>query len=116
MRKILVTGSSELIGSEAVQYFSRKGWFVYGIDNNMRADFFGPKGDTLWNLERLRGSVKNFDHRSINILDRPAIMDFFKSVGIDAVIHCAGQPSHDLAMVTPFDDFEKIGADRPGAK
>src|SRR3990170_886874 len=106
MKKILVTGSSGLIGSEAVQYFSKRGWFVYGIDNNMRADFFGPRGDTLWNLARLRGSVKDFDHRSINILDRLVIMDFFKSVDIDAVIHCAGQPSHDLAKDRPFDDFE----------
>ena len=106
MKKILVTGSSGLIGSEAVQYFSKKGWFVYGIDNNMRADFFGPKGDTLWNLERLRANVGNFEHRTINILDRPAIMDFFKTVDVGAVVHCAGQPSHDLAKDRPFDDFE----------
>ena len=106
MKKILVTGSSGLIGSEAVQYFSGRGYFVYGIDNNMRADFFGPRGDTLWNLKRLSESVKNFEHRTINILDRPAIMDFFKSVDIEAIIHCAGQPSHDLAKDRPFDDFE----------
>ncbi|MCC6503188.1 MAG: NAD-dependent epimerase/dehydratase family protein [Deltaproteobacteria bacterium] len=106
MKKILVTGSSGLIGSEAVQYFSKKGWFVYGIDNNMRADFFGPKGDTLWNLKRLSESVKNFEHRTMNILDRPAIMDFFRTVDIEAIVHCAGQPSHDLAKDRPFDDFE----------
>ncbi len=106
MKKILVTGSSGLIGSEAVQYFSGRGWFVYGIDNNMRADFFGPKGDTLWNLERLRKSVKNFEHRTMSILDRAGIMDFFKTVPVDAVVHCAGQPSHDLAKDRPFDDFE----------
>ena len=106
MKKILVTGSSGLIGSEAVQYFSKRGWFVYGIDNNMRADFFGPKGDTLWNLKRLSESVKNFEHRTMNILDRPAIMDFFRTVDIEAIVHCAGQPSHDLAKDRPFDDFE----------
>lgn len=106
MKNILVTGSSGLIGSEAVQHFEKKGWFVYGMDNNMRFDFFGPKGDTLWNLERLKGSVKNFEHFNINILDRPRVLDFFKSTRIDAIIHCAGQPSHDLAKDRPFDDFE----------
>lgn len=106
MKKILVTGSSGLIGSEAVEYFSKRGWFVYGMDNNMRSDFFGPKGDTLWNLNRLIENVKNFEHHGLNILDRPRVLEFFKTHEIDAIVHCAGQPSHDLAKDRPFDDFE----------
>jgi nucleoside-diphosphate-sugar epimerase len=58
---LVVTGSSGLIGSEVVEHFCHLGWNVHGVDNNMRADFFGPKGDTRWNLERLR--TANLWHR-----------------------------------------------------
>lgn len=105
-KNILITGASGLIGSEAVTYFAGKGHYIQGIDNNMRADFFGPKGDTLWNLKRLKDNVRNFEHYDINIVDREKILQFFKSNRIDAVIHCAAQPSHDLAKDRPFDDFE----------
>src|SRR6266704_3138324 len=54
--KVLVTGSSGLIGSEAVEHFDRQGHEVVGVDNNMRRVFFGPAGDTLWNLERLKSA------------------------------------------------------------
>jgi len=104
--KILVTGSSGLIGSEAVAQFDAGGHKVLGIDNNMRADFFGPKGDTRWNLKRLQEETKKFEHFNIDIRDRAAILDFFKSNKPDAVIHCAAQPSHDLAKERPFDDFD----------
>ncbi len=57
---ILVTGSSGLIGSEAVEHFDRQGHQVHGIDNNMRREFFGAPGDTSWNLQRLRNSTKKF--------------------------------------------------------
>lgn len=103
---ILVTGSSGLIGSEAVTYFDQRGYRVLGIDNNMRADFFGPKGDTLWNLRRLRETTKHFEHFDIDIRDRDEILDFFKTHRIDATIHTAAQPSHDLAKDRPFDDFD----------
>ncbi len=106
MKRILVTGSSGLIGSEAALHFALRGWRVFGIDNNMRADFFGPKGDTLSNLKRLKDSVKGFEHHDINIVDRERILAFFEENRLDAVIHCAGQPSHDLAKDRPFDDFE----------
>jgi CDP-paratose 2-epimerase len=57
VKKLLVTGSSGLIGSEVVAYFAANGWEVHGVDNNMRADFFGPQGDTRWNLAPARGDV-----------------------------------------------------------
>ena len=54
--KVLVTGSAGLIGSEAVEFFDRLGFDVHGVDNNMRADFFGPGGDTTWNRQRLEAT------------------------------------------------------------
>jgi len=63
MKTVLVTGSSGLIGSEAVTYFDRRGYRVVGVDNNMRADFFGPKGDTTWNRHRLETTCRRFTHR-----------------------------------------------------
>lgn len=106
IRKVLVTGSSGLIGSEAVVHFERKGCRVLGIDNNMRADFFGPKGDTTWNLNRLKQDCRNFEHYAVDIRDRAGVSDFFKTHRPEVVIHCAAQPSHDLAKDRPFDDFD----------
>jgi CDP-paratose 2-epimerase len=103
---ILVTGSSGLIGSEAVAYFDALGHQVFGIDNNMRASFFGPEGDTTWNLKNLLDTTKRFEHFDIDIRSRPAILDFFKTKRIEAIIHCAAQPSHDWAKKKPFDDFD----------
>lgn len=106
MKKILVTGSSGLIGSEVVTFFAESGWKVYGIDNNMRADFFGVKGDTRWNQRRLEEKFKNFKHNEIDIRDRNKILQFFEEIRPDAVVHTAAQPSHDLAASRPFDDFD----------
>ena len=103
---ILVTGSSGLIGSEAVEYFDRQGHRVFGIDNNMRRFFFGPQGDTTWNLERLKHSTNNFSHNDIDIRDRDKVFDLFKEHRFDLIIHCAAQPSHDKAGEIPLIDFE----------
>jgi CDP-paratose 2-epimerase len=106
MKTVLVTGSSGLIGSEAVAYFDRRGWRVVGVDNNMRADFFGPKGDTTWNLSRLRGETKNFNHVQGDIRDRAAMKKLIEDTRPDLIVHAAAQPSHDLAAKRPFDDFD----------
>lgn len=104
--KILVTGSSGLIGSEAVAHYDRCGHEVFGIDNNMRREFFGPRGDTLWNLERLQKSTKSFHHFDLDIRDRQKILDLFREQRFDLIIHCAAQPSHDKAKEIPFIDFD----------
>ena len=104
--QVLVTGSSGLIGSEAVTFFAEKGASVLGIDNNMRADFFGEKGDTTWNRKRLESACDNFKHESIDIRDRQAILDLFERENFEIIIHAAAQPSHDLAASRPFDDFD----------
>src|ERR1700686_285964 len=104
--KVLVTGSSGLIGSEAVEHFDRQGHNVFGVDNNMRRVFFGPAGDTLWNLERLKNTCKRFTHAAVDIRDRPTIEDLFASQRFDLIVHCAAQPSHDKARDIPLLDFE----------
>jgi CDP-paratose 2-epimerase len=106
MHRVLITGSSGLIGSEAVTYFDRRGYEVVGIDNNMRADFFGPRGDTTWNLKRLQSATKNFKHAQLDIRDRPAVLKIIKDLKPDLIVHAAAQPSHDLAAKRPFDDFD----------
>jgi len=104
--KILVTGSSGLIGAEAVSHFDSHGYIVYGMDNNMRMDFFGPRGDTRWNLRRLLEGTRHFSHFEVDIRDRAAVFDFFETHPLDAIIHCAAQPSHDLSRQRPLDDFD----------
>jgi len=103
---VLVTGSSGLIGSEAVTFFDRMGFRVIGVDNNMRADFFGAKGDTTANRRRLENDCEHFEHITLDIRDRAAVDRLFKKEPIDLVIHAAAQPSHDLAAKRVFDDFE----------
>lgn len=107
MKKLLVTGSSGLIGSEVCTYFAENGWMVYGIDNNQRAVFFGPQGDTRWNQQRLLEKLGNsFHHVELDIRDRAGIINFVKDTAPDAIVHTAAQPSHDRAAAIPFDDFE----------
>ena len=104
--KILVTGAGGLIGSETVSYFDSLGHEVVGIDNNMRADFFGEKGDTRWNLRRLLAETERFSNFDIDIRERDTVRDFILEHRPDAIVHCAAQPSHDLAASRPFDDFD----------
>jgi len=106
LKSALVTGSSGLIGSEAVAFLDERGFRVIGLDNNMRRDFFGPDGDTTWNLERLRGATRHFEHRELDIRDRDAILRILAEERPGLIVHCAAQPSHDLAASRPFDDFE----------
>ena len=106
--KILVTGSSGLIGSEAAAHFDRQGHEVVGVDNNMRRVFFGAAGDTLWNLERLKGATKRFTHMGLDIRDRTAIEELFRTHRFELIkVHCSGTAfSHDKAREIPLVDFE----------
>jgi CDP-paratose 2-epimerase len=103
---LLVTGSSGLIGSEVVSYFDALGWETHGIDNNMRADFFGPPGDTRWNQQRLQATCRRFEHHELDIRDRRGVLECLRELRPDAIVHTAAQPSHDLAASRPFDDFD----------
>jgi CDP-paratose 2-epimerase len=104
--KLLVTGSSGLIGSEVVTFFCGAGWEVHGMDNNMRKDFFGPQGDTAWNRERLLRTFTNFKHHEVDIRDRVEVARLIAELKPDAIVHAAGQPSHDLAASRPYEDFD----------
>src|SRR5215831_2822497 len=106
-RKVaLVTGSSGLIGSEVVDYFCRLGWEVHGVDNNMRADFFGAEGDTRWNQRRLAETHQRFHHHELDIRDRAGADALVAAVKPALAVHTAAQPSHDLAASRPLDDFD----------
>jgi len=106
-RRALVTGSSGLIGSEMVAFLDARGWRVEGVDNNMRREFFGSDGDTSWNLERLRAITSpRFTHHDLDIRDRVGLRELVARVKPALVVHCAAQPSHDLAARLPFADFE----------
>jgi CDP-paratose 2-epimerase len=106
MMKMLVTGSSGLIGSEVCRYFHDRGWEIHGLDNNSRATFFGPKGDTRWNQRRLEQELERFTHYELDVRDRAGVLSLLEHLRPRAVVHAAAQPSHDRAAAIPFDDFD----------
>jgi CDP-paratose 2-epimerase len=105
-KKLVVTGSSGLIGSEACIHFHRNGWHVHGIDNNQRSLLFGPSGDTHWRQQQLASVLSNYTHHDLDIRSRKEMTALIASIRPHAVIHAAAQPSHDLASSIPFDDFD----------
>ena len=106
-RKVLfVTGSSGLIGSEVCLAFHEKGFTIHGLDNNQRAAFFGPQGDTRWNQRRLQQLIPGFVHHEMDIRDRQGLANLIKEIRPTVIVHTAAQPSHDRAAAIPFDDFD----------
>ncbi len=106
MPHVLVTGSCGLIGSEVCVFFARQGFRVTGIDDNHRAVFFGPEGDTRWVLERLRGEIPGYRHEALDIRDREGVLALLRELRPSLIIHAAAQPSHDRAAEIPILDFE----------
>jgi CDP-paratose 2-epimerase len=103
----IVTGSSGLIGSEAVRFLSDKGMQVLGVDNDMRREFFGDSASTEWNRECLERDCPNFKHHALDIRSETGMERLFREYGNDIklIIHAAAQPSHDWAAKDPFKDF-----------
>jgi CDP-paratose 2-epimerase len=104
-KKVLITGSAGLIGSESVRFFAEKGFNVVGIDNDMRKYFFGDEASTEWNNNLLKEKYKNYRHYEADIRNNEDIEKIFKEHKFDLVIHAAAQPSHDWAAKEPFTDF-----------
>ena len=106
-KTLLVTGSSGLIGSEVCAYFARElGYTIHGVDNNQRAVFFGPQGDTRWNQQRLTQELRGFVHHELDIRDRAGVLALVRDLKPSVIVHTAAQPSHDRAAAIPFDDFD----------
>jgi CDP-paratose 2-epimerase len=107
-KAILITGSGGLVGSEAARFFHEKGFRIIGIDNDKRSYFFGPTASTKWNVERLQRELPNYVHHPIDITNKDAVEHIFEnhSSDIEAILHCAAQPSHDWAAKEPLTDFE----------
>ncbi len=106
MPKVVVTGSCGLIGAEVCRFFARQQFQIHGIDDNHRAIFFGPEGDTSWALNGLRREIPDYRHVALDIRDREGVLALMREVRPDLIIHTAAQPSHDRAAAIPFLDFE----------
>jgi len=107
MSVVIVTGSGGLVGAETVRLFAGEGFDVVGIDNDMRAQFFGGAASTAWQVAELTRAYRTYSHDEADIRDASAIGRIFRrhAGAIHAVIHCAAQPSHDWAAREPFTDF-----------
>jgi CDP-paratose 2-epimerase len=89
-----------------VRLLSARGWTITGVDNDMRAEFFGPAASTRPVVENLVRTVKHYDHRGLDIRDRGAVRELIREVRPDLIVHTAAQPSHDRAAAIPYDDFD----------
>jgi CDP-paratose 2-epimerase len=108
MSTVIVTGSGGLIGSESVAHFACAGYSVIGLENDMRAQFFGPEASTSPTTRRLRSDFEgSFRSLEVDIRDRSAVEKAFTEAGseLELVIHTAAQPSHDWAASDPHTDF-----------
>ncbi len=108
MKIAIVTGSAGLIGSEASRHFATNGFKVIGIDNDMRAEFFGIEASTAWQRNQLETELdENYLHVAGDIRDEDLIDRLFAdySSDIKLIVHAAAQPSHDWAARDPKKDF-----------
>lgn len=107
MSVCVVTGASGLVGSEAARHFHAQGMDVVGLDNDMRARFFGATASTAWNTKRLQADLPRYRHEALDIRDEAGVQALFRALGrsVTVVIHCAAQPSHDWAAREPMTDF-----------
>ncbi len=107
MKTIIITGSAGLIGNESVEFFHNKGYQIVGIDNDMRAYFFGKNASTSWLTDLQKEKLQNFNYYDIDIRDYQKLEKIFKEYAgeIKGVIHTAAQPSHDWAAKEPLTDF-----------
>ena len=103
----IVTGSAGLIGSETSKRLHAEGFDVIGIDNDMRAVFFGPSASTSATREKLQAALPRYKHQTTDIRNADEVMKVFGTYqkDIKLVVHTAAQPSHDWAAREPLTDF-----------
>ncbi len=107
MKIVLITGSAGLIGSQACDFFSKKGYKIVGIDNDMRSYFFGDDSSTKKSLDSIKSNISSYEHHNIDIRDYDNLKTIFLNYSseIEMIIHTAAQPSHDWAAKEPLTDF-----------
>ncbi len=107
MDVVVITGAGGLVGGASARAFADRAGLIVGLDNDMRAEFFGPDASTRWSVERLQHELGNFEARDVDVRDAATVDALFAQHGtsIKAVIHTAAQPSHDWAARDPFTDF-----------
>ena len=107
MAVAIVTGSGGLVGSQTVEHFVRAGYRVIGLENDMRAVFFGPSASTRQVTERLLSELPEFASLEVDIRDADAVERVFADNRgqVELVVHAAAQPSHDWAASDPHTDF-----------
>ena len=107
MKVAIITGSSGLIGSEACKFFHQQGFFIVGIDNDMRQYFFGEKASTADIGKQLKAELDQYRPFSVDIRNMDELDKIFSeySSDIELIVHTAAQPSHDWAAKEPLTDF-----------
>jgi len=106
MKKVLITGSSGLVGSECLDFFHKKKFKIYALDNDYRSKFFGKASSTIKVKKFQRASFKNVKFINKNLLNYAFLEDFFKNNKFDLIIHAAAQPSHDWSAQDPILDYK----------
>jgi CDP-paratose 2-epimerase len=118
----IVTGSSGLIGSQTVKFLIEKGYYVVGIDNDMRSYFFGKDASTKQSESSMKQEYGDmFNPLNIDIRDYETLELVFTGLtskeanmfngspseeyDLDLIVHTAAQPSHDWAAKEPLTDF-----------
>jgi len=111
----LVTGSSGLVGSEVCAYLSARGAVVHGIDNNQRAVFFGPPGDTAWNRERLQQTLPHYCHHGVDIRNRSQLTELVRTIQPALIVHAAAHATPVAALTTNPRDSDSLSVQTPSA-
>ena len=103
MKKILVTGSSGLIGSAVCERFAEENWDIIGVDKYLRSYFLESEdAETKGQIQQLQERFSNIEQLEYDINDTKKMKLLIKDV--DAIVHCAAQVSHPRSLEIPIED------------